>query len=252
MILSRQHFCKGNEMKKTISFGGLGDCINVFCKLQQMNCDIDHLFVESNEKVLELIEQFRKDRLDLAESYDFPKIHCSYEKDEDYYKNFLNGKWSDRMPINTSWDGEYDFPCRDKIVITGKIRSRYPISFTNTIVVQPRAGIKESRKWNFPINRLENTLKVLFPKHRIELLNTEIFFPHNITKVLDCHVFIGLSGFHNYLRTNLGKKNVMLEESEEHTKHYIRESDRNSNHLKIIKYGSLQEILSATKELIND
>lgn len=232
---------------KTISFGGLGDCINVFCKLNEMRWPIDHLFVESNAKTLELIEEFRRNFLHC------PQIVCSYEKDENYYNNFLSGKWADRRPINTSWDGGYEFPYQDKIVCREKLPLKHSFSSKKkTIIVQSYAGVNRSREWKFPLVHLE---KVLFAAHQgyeISFLDSNQLFSSNIKSVLDADIFVGLSGFHNYLRINQELKNIMLEESEIHTKHYIREEDRQSKYLKIIKYGSIQEILTATKELIND
>jgi hypothetical protein len=231
---------------KSISFGGLGDCINVFCKLNEMNWPVDHLFIESNSRTLELIEEFKRNSLHC------PQIVCSYEKDENYYNNFLSGKWADRRPINTSWNGEYKFPHQDKIVCKEKLPILHSTRKEKVIVVQMYAGVNESRHWKFPLTALKQILLKSFPKHHVAFISSLSLFTDNISLAMKSDLFIGLSGFHNYLCTNQGLKNIMLEESEQHTKHYIREEDRQSNYLKIIKNGSMQEILFAAKELLND
>lgn len=231
---------------KTVSFGGLGDCVNVFCKLYEMNFPVEHLFVESNGKTLELIEEFYRNFLRNS------PVRCLFDIDLDYKNNFYSGIYRQRIPLNTSWNGEYFFPRKDRIICSKPLPVMYRkfAPETKNIVIQSYGGVNKSREWKFEISNLVKVLKNVYPEYEITTITNEKSLTENIDTVLNSNLFIGLSGFHNYLRTNQGLKNIMLEESEEHTRHYIREQDINSDHLKIIKIGSIQEILMNTKELL--
>lgn len=246
---------------KTVSFGGLGDSFIVGCKLNQLmnyykNENLNHLFVESNQKTLDLIKEY----MDVQTFWPF-KYKFSGECDENYQINFNKGKWSDRAPINTKWDGIYHFPGDDGIKLEEKyvdLKNQDSKDKIFDVCFQVAGGVSGIRQWKFNIFKLKEMLEN--KGYCAALIGTNPKFyrendPRNFVSKLDLpgsmeivkrsRIYCGLSGFHTYWSLACGTKNIHDEESDEHNSHYIHPSWEKFRYG--IKYGSLYEVVSGLR-----
>lgn len=247
---------------KTISFGGLGDSFIVSRKLyQEFTFDeIDHLFVESNQKTLDLIKEFTEQKCFFGEKHKF-----QFECDPDYQTNFNTGKWKDRFSLNTTWHGLYRFPRPDGITL----RENYANIKTSRILdfdvcLQVAAGAQSSRHWRFDVFMLKEILeskgyKVCLVGSDPQFASHEYCLPQEIKNNFVCKtdlhtsaliirsskVYCGLSGFQTYFSLACGIPNVHLEESAEHNSHYIHPSWEKNRYG--IRVGSLNEVIQGLR-----
>lgn len=247
---------------KTISFGGLGDSVIISAKLNKLSKDnkIKHLFVESSKRTLDLIRQY-------VSTLSIPDVLYNFEVDENYQQNYLSGhrqEWSEMIPLNTSVSGEYPFPARDGIKLSTKdfprpvfVHSLLDNQKKYDIAIQCSAGVNSDRNWKFnPISfakllRKNKKLKVCIvgsdTRYQDNSDSDNFVCKTNLVNsmkhVASSKIYIGLSGFHNYWSAPYGVKNILVEESPEHTKHWLVPELIDKNKIKIIKYGTVKEVL---------
>jgi len=246
---------------RTISFGGLGDAFIVGLKLNQLaseediykyEAEIQHLFVESNPKTLELIKEH------VAMFWTSKYFKFEFDCDSNYQESYFNGKWLNCRPLNTTWHGEYHFPQPDGIKLTDDfatlLHSRKP---KYDVCIQVAAGTNSSRHWKFDPRKLRNLLKS--KGYKVALVGTDEEYKEDesdnfvcetdlvgsINVVANCEIYCGLSGFHSYQSMARGIKNVHLEESSEHNAHYIHPSWEKNRYG--IKHGSLSEVIAGLR-----
>lgn len=246
---------------KTFSFGGLGDSYIVYLKLLQRQIEtnkvIDHIFIESNEKVPKSI-------LYLHEYKTNAKIHIDACCVGDYQRKYLSGEsgpWDDREPLNTSVDGTYFFPIQDEgikneyALLNKKDNSKYD---SKKIIIQVSAGINNNRCWKFHPNILANILRK--QGYEVFLVGNNLFYkdlndPFNLVgkvdlnyilnEIKDSKLYIGLSGFLTYYSLSYGVLNIHNSESKEHDKHYIH-PEWEQNRFRI-EYASMAEVMKGLK-----
>ncbi len=243
---------------KTWSAGGLGDAFIVGCKLNQLFCNfskidhINHLFVESNPKTLELIKEY------VNYFWDSKRFHVDFKCDPDYQKSYFEGKWADYQPINTKIDGKYRFPGPDGIELKEDFATiRNNVSKRFDVCIQVAAGVKSNRKWKFDVFVLKNLLEK--KGYEVALVGTSEEFQNDqrnnfvcktdlgqsIDIVAASKIYVGLSGFHTFHSLARGIKNVHLEESPEHNVHYLHKSWEKNRYG--IKHGSLAEVIAGLR-----
>lgn len=250
------------QVVKTFSSGGIGDSFLVSLKLLKLYHDsnqqvkFDHVFVESNQKALDLIKEW----LD-GFCGSNPDFVFSYECDPNYEYNWLNSKWPDRKGINTAITGDYHFPCKDGIVLSEQDVSNFRpsnMSHLYDVAIQCSAGAKSDRHWKFDLNILVNLLrnknlkvaiigsddKYYNEKDKDNYVN-KVDIKESSRIIDSSNVYVGLSGFQTYRSLMRGVKNVHLEESEQHNRHYIHECLNKFRYG--IKIGSLQEIIQGLR-----
>lgn len=244
-------------MTKTISFGGLGDAYIVWLKLRQltnnMEDDHHHIFVESNPVTCKLIQEFAE------RCYRFKfDVEC----DPSYQQSFFSGKWIGRRPINTAWGGFYNFPGNDNIKIEEEWafvpRPQIPESaYKYDICIQAAAGANSTRHWKFDPRKLRNILKA--KGYRVALVGTAEEYkedePFNFVCKTDLNesigvvslskIYCGLSGFHSLHSLSKRIRNVHLEESTEHNKHYLHPAWEPYRFG--INHGSMAEVIAGLR-----
>lgn len=242
---------------KTISFGGLGDAYIVWLKLRQLTDNMEedhhHLFVESNPTTCDLIREFAE------KCYNFKfDVEC----DPNYQSNFFSHKWEGRRPINTAWDGNYHFPGNDNIKLMKKwaFMPNSPLPdqiYKYDVCIQVAAGVNSNRCWKFDPRRLRDLLKS--KGYKVSLVGTAEEYkedePFNFVGKTSLNqsygvvalskIYCGLSGFHTYSSLSQRIRNIHLEESEEHNKHYIH-PDWNEFRYGI-KIGSMAEVIAGLR-----
>ncbi len=249
---------KAEAYLNTISFGGVGDAFIVSLKLLKLlhtkpvYSKINHLFVESNQKALDLMKDW------FSKGWGNSNITFEFECDANYEYNFLNSKWPNKHHLNTSVSGQYKFPGDDNIVVDTCVFRPEGFPQTHDVVIQCSAGVNSNRKWKFDLKQLVSLLRnknldVAIvgsdPKYFDE--KDEDNFVNKVgikesAKIVDsAGVYIGLSGFHTYRSLCRGVPNIHFEESEEHNKHYISSAWEEFRYG--IKYGTIQEIISGLR-----
>lgn len=250
---------------KTLSFGGLGDSVIIFLKLQKLlktETITEHRFIESNLKTLKWIKEY----ISVLPS-DFEDIKFTFDCDPNYQKTYFSGKWNDYKALNTSWHGHYHFPAPDKVKLETPKDAMLKLQLNlgglwelrYDVALQVSGGANANRKWRFnPLslakilrNQGMNVCLVGSDNRYVDDEDPDNFvnktdLPGSMQAILFSHIFVGLSGFHNYWSLASGMNNIMLEESEEHTQHYIHPSWK--NHLKMCKFGSAKEVLDGARE----
>lgn len=250
------------KINKTIAFTGMGDAFIVSLKLLKLyhaakqQIQIDHLFVESNQRALDLIKEW----LD-GFCNNNPDFKFSYECDPNYEQNWHAGKWSDRKGINTSICGDYHFPEKDGIALSEQDVSNFRPSgsiYLWDVTVQCSAGAKSDRHWKFDVKQL---VKLLRNKNlKVAIIGSDDKYYDEkdkdnyvnkvdikeSSKIIDLsNVYVGLSGFQTYRSLMRGVKNVHLEESEQHNRHYLHPTTEKFRYG--IKFGSLQEVIQGLR-----
>lgn len=251
------------QIVKTLSTGGLGDSVLVCLKLNQLvsqkykDCIVVHKFIESNEKTLELINQFTKS--DICPVFD--RVQFEFEYDLNYQKSFYEGRWNNYIPLNTSVLGDYPFPVQDNIKIEDKF-ARIELNEDRDIIydvcIQSSAGVNSNRKWKFNPTTLTNALRGRGCK--VALIGSDENYKdekdldnfvnkttllESINVVKNSRIYIGLSGFHTYWSLAAGVDNIHFEESDQHNKHYIHHNWNKNRYG--IKNGSMMEVVLALR-----
>lgn len=251
-------------MVKTWSAGGLGDAFIVGCKLNQYyytdicktGSPLNHLFVESNPKTCELIQEY------INYFWDSKNFQFEVECDPNYQESYFQGKWKDRSPINTSVNGEYHFPGPDGIVLNETFANIHKLARTPKekkfdVCIQVAGGVNSNRGWKFDPDVLATILNV--KGYQAALVGTAKEFESNesynfvnktslggtLDIVRSSKIYCGVSGFLTYTSLAFGIKNLHLEESPEHNKHYIHDSWNKDRYG--LKYGSLQEVIGGLR-----
>lgn len=238
----------------TASSGGLGDAFIVSLKLRKLQKEghkINHLFIESNKKTVDFIKEF-------FSCFDYLKsMNISACHDENYYQNIVNKKYNEKMFLNTSVNGDYDFPCVDNIKLEKKdcfIDEQQNDVNKYDICVQCSAGANSNRKWKFDPRVL---VKILRDKgYKVAIVGSDQKYydkedPDNfvyksslkesVSVIKNSNIYIGLSGFHTYWSLASKIRNIHFEESKEHNDHYICEEWNKYRYG--IKFGTLQETI---------
>jgi len=222
---------------KTISFGGLGDSVLALLKVKQFQ-STDHLFVESNSKTLDLIKEYCE-RTDLD-------MNFSFEEDPNYEFSFSRTtKWKDRIPMNTSWHGEYHFPSWDFEINNPFFYDTVEQDFEYDFAFLPTAGVNSSRTWNFNPKLLIEVLK-RFKKSFVVIGEQEgKSLSYSIDESMKAKTLIAPFGFHVFHRLSHKKQCIFSLERSEHFDHYFHPMWK--EYSTILEFGHLQEVVEKIK-----
>lgn len=248
-----------NEIK-TISFGGLGDSWIVYLKLVELcvknKAKIDHLHVESNGIVPQLIQEYQT----VIPTPFNNLINFKAATDQKYEKNFNKGKYKGRLPINTTWHGNYNFPAGDSGL-------EYPFLDLQDstkhydICLQVSAGAKSDRQWPFDPFMLKNALASM--GYKVVLIGNDNKYenqsdPFNFVNkvnlsgslgILLCsRLVVALSGFIVYYSLSNKINTICKPESDDHIKHYYHPLW--TQFVSRLNSGAIQEIIQQARIML--
>lgn len=256
---------------KVVSTGGVGDSFIVFLKLieklkEDRNLTIDWTHIESNEKSIELINDwfynsfFRDFSFDpitgerairlfaiTDEAYSPQKVMRDYLGTHEIFNAHILGQCK-----------FYGFNNNQAVKTPFINLPQKKAGYTYDLCIQVSAGANSSRSWNFDPRQLKRLLENKGLKVALVGSSDNFFNPEDkdnyvkkcpihesISVISSSRVYVGLSGFHTYWSLACGIKNIHQQESEDHNRAYIHPK-WNKNRFPVKNY-SMQEVISGLR-----